>query len=150
MIESNTLPGNLKTLTLETFLDKMKILFTGLYKPPSLSKKDFLFHLSNAYNFFCSTYENIALIGDFNMKPENEKLSDFCEMNKFERLILKPTCFKGLFSSTIDVILTNHKQSFIKSDVYPTGISDHDKMIFSVLRKTLAKGKPKIVFLSLL
>ena len=28
------------------------------------------------------------MIDDFNMIPENKKLSDFCEMNKFERLIL--------------------------------------------------------------
>ena len=45
------------------------------------------------------------------MLPE-KKLSDFCEINKFEHLILKPTCFKGLLPSTIDLLLTNHKQKF--------------------------------------
>ena len=45
----------------------MKILLMG-YKPPSLNEENF-----NAYNFFCSTYEYITLIGDFNVKPENEK-----------------------------------------------------------------------------
>ena len=35
--------------------------------------------MSNAYNFFSSAYENITLIEDFNMKPENEKLTDFRE-----------------------------------------------------------------------
>ena len=80
------------------------------------------------------------------MIPENKKFSDFCEMNKFEPLILKPTCFKGLLPSTIDPLLTNHKQSFMRSDVYETGISVHHKMIISVLRKILAKGKPKTVF----
>ena len=34
----------------------------------------------------------------------------------------------------------------MKSDVYETGISDHHKMIISVLRKTFAKGKTKTVF----
>ena len=67
-------------------------------------------------------------------------------MNKFEHLILKPTCFKGLVPSTIDLLLTNHKQSFMRSDVHETGISDHRKMMMSVLRKTFAKGKPKTVF----
>ena len=47
-----------------------------------------LFHLNNAHNFFYTTYENITLIGDFNMIPENKKVCDFCEMNNFERLIL--------------------------------------------------------------
>ena len=105
-----------------------------------------MFHLNNAYNFFCTIYENITLIGDFNMIPQNTKLSDFCEINKFEHLILKPTYFKGLFSSTIDFLLTNHKQSFKRSNLYETGISDNHKMIISVLRKTFAKGKPKTVF----
>ena len=58
-----------------------------LDKPPFLNEKDFLFHLNNAYNIVYSTYKNITLIGDFNMKPENEELNDSCEMNKFEHLI---------------------------------------------------------------
>ena len=127
-------------------LDKMKILLMGLYKPPSLNEKDFLLHLSYAYSFFCSIYENITLIGDINMKPENERLNDFYAMNKIDYFILKPTCFKDVFPSTIDPILINHKQSFMKSDVYEIGISDHQKMIFSVLRKTFAKRKAKTVF----
>ena len=116
----------------------MKILLMGLYKPPSFNEKDFLFHLNNTYNFFCTTYENITLIDDFNMIPENKKLSDFCEMNKFEHLILIPTCFKGRLPSTIDLLLTDHKQSFMRSNVYETGISDHHKMIVPVLRETFA------------
>ena len=34
----------------------------------------------------------------------------------------------------------------MKLDVFKTGISDHHKMIFSVLRKTFSKDKRKIVF----
>ena len=51
------LSGNLDILTLEIILDKMKNLLMGLYKPPSFNEKDFLFHLNNAYNFFCTTYK---------------------------------------------------------------------------------------------
>ena len=124
----------------------MKILLMGLYKPPSFNENDFWFHLNNAYKFFCTTYENVMLIGNFNMIPGNKKSSNFCEMNKFEHLILKPTCFKGLLLCTIDLLSTNHKQSFVKLEVYETGILDHHKMIISVLRKNFAKGKPKTVY----
>ena len=65
----------------------------------------------------------MTIISNFNMIPENKKISDFCEMNEFEHLLLKPTCFKGLLPSIIDLLLTNHKQSFMRSDVYETGIS---------------------------
>ena len=116
-----------------------------LYKPPFFNETDFLFHLNIAHNFLCTTHENITPMGDFSM-IDNKKLSDFCEMNKFEHLILKPTCFKGLLPSTIDLLLTYHKQSFMRSNVYETVISGHHKMIMSVLRKTFAKGKPKTVF----
>ena len=81
MIESNTLPRNVEILTLEIILDKMNILLMCLYTPPSLNKQNFLFHLNNALNFFCFTYENKTLIEDFDMKSENKKLNDFCEIN---------------------------------------------------------------------
>ena len=111
----------------------MNNLLEDLYKPPSLNEKDFLLDLNN--NSFCTTYENITQIGHFNMIPENEELNE-----------LKPTCLKGLFPSTIDLILLDHKQSFMKSHVYEAGISDYNKMICSVLRKTFANGKPETVF----
>ena len=84
----------LEILTLETISDKMKILLMGLYKLLSLNKIDFLFHLSNAYDFFCFNSKNITVIVDFNIKPGNGKLNDFCEMNRFEHLILNSTFFK--------------------------------------------------------
>ena len=147
VIKSKQLSGNLEILTSEIILNKMKVLLMRLYKLSSFSEKDFLFHLNNAYNFFYAIHENITLMDDFKMIPENEKLSDFCEMNKFEHLILKPACFKSLLPSTIDLLLTSHKQSFMGSDVYETGISDHhNKMVMSILKKTFAKDKPKTVF----
>ena len=68
------------------------------------------------------------------------------KVNKFEYLILKPIYFKSLLPSTIDLLLTNRKQSFLGSEVYEIGISDHREVIISVLRKTIAKGKPKNSF----
>ena len=65
VITSKQIPGNLEILTLEIVLDK-KIPLMGL------------FQLNNVYRFFCTTYENITLIGDSNMITENKILSDFC------------------------------------------------------------------------
>ena len=45
----------------------------------------------------------------------------------------------------IDLILTNHRSSFMKTAVLETGISDHHKMIFSILKHTFAKGPPKTI-----
>ena len=78
-------------------------------------------------------------------KYGNKNLEDFCDLNHPEHLILKPAYYKGKTPSTIDLIITNHKTSFMKCDTCETGPSDHHKMVYSFLRKTFAKGKPKTI-----
>ena len=60
------------------------------------------------------------------MKPKNKKNKWFLWNEQTYTFDFKAYLF---FLSTIDLILTNHKQSLLKSDVYETGISDHHKMI---------------------
>ena len=146
IIQNSSLPPTLEVLPIEINLGRFKFLLIGLYKPPSVSEKEFLLHLNKAHNFFSTKYENITLIGDFNMQPGNKNLKDFRDLNQLEHLILKPTCYKGKTPSTIDLIITNHKTSFMKSDTCETGLSDHHKMVHSFLRKTFAKGKPKTIY----
>ena len=86
------------------------------------------------------------MIGDFNIQLGNKTLKDFCDLNQLEHLILKPTCYKGKTSSTIDLIIANRNSSFMKYDTCETGLSDHHKMVHSSLRKTFAKGKPKTIY----
>ena len=79
------------------------------------------------------------------MQPGNKNLKDFRDLNQRGHLILKPTCYKGKTPSTIYLIITNHKTSFMKTGTHETGLSDHHKMVYSFLRKTSAKGKPKTI-----
>ena len=74
------------------------------------------------------------------MHPRNKNLKDLCNLNQLEHLILKPTCYKSNTPATIDLIITNHETSFMKSDTCEAGLSDHHKMVYSFLRKTFAKG----------
>ena len=46
--------------------------------------------------FYSEKYDNILLMGDFNMTPENHHLKDFTDSNDFDNLIKEPTCFKAL------------------------------------------------------
>ena len=139
-------PTNLKVLPLETTIGKRKILLLGLYRPPSYSENDFLFHFKNSLSYYTTTYENITLIGDFNINPiKNKFLNYFNETFNLKNLINEPTCFKSQTPSMIDVILTNHRSSFMKTAMLETGFSDHHKMIFSILKHTFAKGPPKVV-----
>ena len=55
-----------------------------------------------------------------------------------------PNCFKNSkYSSFIDLLLTNFKSTFMKRNVFPTGISDHHKMISTIMKLPFTKESPK-------
>ena len=73
-------------------------------------------------------------------------MESFCESYRFKSLIKDPTCFKNPESpSCIDLILTNNPYSFQNSLVMENGLSDFHKMIFSLMKTTFQKLKPRIV-----
>ena len=121
-------------------------LVIGTYKPPSLSDIAFKSEISNILTFYRSTHDNILLMGDFNMVPNNPKLSELIADHELLTLISEPTCFKSINPTCIDNFLTNKKPRFMKTLTFETVASDHHKLIGTMLRSTFAKGKPKIMF----
>ena len=57
-----------------------------------------------------------------------------------------PTCFKSINPTYIDNFLTNKRTRFIKTLTFETDVSDHDKLIGTMLKSTFVKGKPKKMF----
>ena len=76
---------------LEINIRLRKWLIVGLQKPPNLD-----------------SYENITLLGDFNMTPKDKNLQHFTESFSIENLLNEPTCFKGS-PSYIDLVISNRK-----------------------------------------
>ena len=66
--------------------------------------------------------------------------------HKLCTLVSKPTCFKSASHTCIDNFLTNKKTRFIKTLTFGTAVSDHHKLIGTMLRSTFANGKPKKMF----
>ena len=66
---------NLEILVLNLKLSKTNWLVIGTYKP-SLSDIAFTSEISNILTFYWSTHNSILLMGDFNMTPNNSKLSE--------------------------------------------------------------------------
>ena len=62
---------------------------------------------------YLDLYENVILVGDFNMTPENKNLQQLLQTLDFEHLRKKPTRFK-VSSSCIDLIVANRKAYFDK------------------------------------
>ena len=83
-------------------------------------------------------------MGDFNMTTSNPILSHF--LNTFALLPLNtdPTYFKNSKNpSYIDLLLTNFKPSFMKTNIFEAGISDHHKMISTIMKLHFARESPK-------
>ena len=59
----------------------------------------FIERLSNQLNDLHTSYDNILLLGDFNMSLEDLKLQDFCDTHDLENLIREPTCFEGKYAT---------------------------------------------------
>ena len=106
------MPKDLEILILELKLSKTNWLVIGTYKPPSLSDIIFKSEIRNILTFYRSTYDNILRMGDFNMTPNNPKLSELIDEHEFFTLISEPTCFKSANPTCIDNFLTNKKNSF--------------------------------------
>ena len=60
-----------KSICLEMNLRKRKWLVTDIYKPPQSCGKKFTERFSNELNDLRRRYDNILLLGDFNMTLEN-------------------------------------------------------------------------------
>ena len=109
------------------------------------SSSYFLSHVSNTLDKFIVNYDNIILIGDLNATMCDETMKDFCQMYSLHNHINVPTCYKNANNpSSIDVILTNRKISFQNSLAIETGLSDHHKMIITVLKSYFKKKHPVI------
>ena len=85
-------------------------------------------------------------MGDFNMTPNNPKLSELIDDHQLCTLISGPAYFKSINPSCIDNFLTNKKTDLMKTLTFETGESDHHKLIGTMLRSTFAKGKLKNCF----
>ena len=92
---------------------------------------------------FDSTYDNLALLVDFNAEPEEESISEFLQFTNLYNLISlvkQNTCFKYPGKPTcIDLILTNCPHSFQNTDTFETGLSSLHKLTFIVLKPHFPK-----------
>ena len=114
-------PSDIEIMTIEITISKNKILVAGIYKPPNLSETDLTTSLETVISKLSNSYEKLILMGDFNITTSNPVLSHFLDMFALSPLNINPSC--------IDLLLTNFKPSFMKRNIFETGISDHHKMI---------------------
>ena len=81
-----TLP-NLELIAIEIHQNKHRWLFIGIYKPPSQSGNEFTNRLSLIIDYYLLKYENLILIGDFNLSTENQHLNALMQAYNLNNLI---------------------------------------------------------------
>ena len=142
-IKTQKLPGDIEGIFIEINLRNNKWILIGGYNPQKESICYFLTQVSKELDKLLGNYDNILMLGDFNSSASEKHMKDFCEMYDLQNLITGPTCFKNANNpSSIDVMLTNRKNSFQNSMTIETGLSDHHKMTVSVLKTYFKKKKP--------
>ena len=148
-IKQITLNNSFKGFFVELNLKSKKWLLGCSYNH---HKENMVSHLSNvsaALDKLCTGYENIILLGDFNVevRVKEKNISDFMSTYNLKSLVKQKICFKNPDnpSCCIGLILTNSPQNFQNSSVFKMGLSDFHKLITTVLKQYFPKPKPKIV-----
>ena len=132
----------LKVFFVEIILHKKKWLINCSCNPNKNNIKNHLEIISNA---FSTKYENIILLGDFNLCVDDETMRNFCNSYNLNNLIKQPTCFKNPENpSCIDLTLTNKPRSSLSTCVIETGLSDFHRTTVSVLKTHFRKLPPKV------
>ena len=107
----------------------------GGYNPHKENISYFLNQISRILDSQLNKYENFIILGDFNALKSNKTLGEFYNTFNLKNLIKEPTCYKNIHNpSSIDVILTNRKKDFGNSIAIETGLSDHHKMVLTILK----------------
>ena len=104
-----SLPNKIQAIPVEINFRKSKWLLLSIYRPPDLPENIFVDSISALFDFYSSKYDNILTLGDFNIEPNDMKLSPLTDGHNLYNLIKDPTCFKTTKGTCIDLILTNRK-----------------------------------------
>lgn len=140
-----------ETISIELQVNNSKWLLLAAYKPPSLSAKRFTDDAVRTLDLAFRHYENFLLIGDlnYNMLCENKRktLTDLCDIFDLKNLIKKATCFtKNSEPSLVDVILTNRPNSFGKTLIHDTGLSDVHHLVACTMKAKLKRVPKEKIF----
>ena len=137
------IPPDIQIIPFEINLRKEKWLVASIYKAPSQENKYFLWYLTNLFEFCSTRYEKVILLGDFNIEAENKAMKDFLQERTFYNMMKPNTCFKGDGGSYIDLLITNSKFSFMKTNSFESSLSDHHHIIYTILKTKFEKFEPK-------
>ena len=135
---------------IEAFFVEIRIrnsiwLFYCSYNPSKLQIASHIQEISNGIDAYCNKYENILIIGDFNVDVKEVSLHLFCSQYKLKSLNKDPTCYKNIDNpSCIDLLLTNSAKSFESTCTIETGLSDFHRLVVTTLNEKHKRMPPEV------
>ena len=138
-----------ETICIELTLNNKKWFIMFGYRPESINRDTFFEEMNTTLSKAVNKYDNIMVIGDLNIdlnilnNDKHNYLSNICEVYNLKNMIKGKTCDKSIHGTSIDIMLTNKSQSFMKTSNIETGLSDHHKLILSFFRTSFQKLNPK-------
>ena len=149
-------PANLEIICIEITIAKRKWLIYSFYRSETFTKLPaFLDGLQKSVDMAINKYDNIILMGDINVDMSNLNntstcfydVNEFCDIFNLTNLIKKATCLTPTAEnpSLIDIILTNRPRSFKNNVTVETGLSDHHRMVLTVLRSHHVRLQPTTI-----
>ena len=94
MVSAEGILDDCEIILIEFSIETRKWLCIGLYKLPSQNDKYFLDNLSLILNKLTCQFDNIMLMGDFNLTVENKNHKVFMSTFDMKYLIKRPACFQ--------------------------------------------------------
>ena len=116
------------------------------YNPSKLQIASNIQEISNGTDAYCKKYENILLMGDFNVDVKEVSLHLFCNQYKLKSLNKDPTCYKDIDNpSCIDLLLTNSAKCFESTCTIERGLSGFHKPFVTVLNEKHERMPPEVI-----
>ena len=127
LLQGHPIFSNLEILVNEVYQNNKKWLFLGVHKPPNQNDVEFLNRTGVILGHYSQKYDNVTIIGDYNIATENTHLQSIMQAYN---------------PSQIDFILTNQKSMYKFSNIFETSLSDHHKLISTISKSGTFKGTP--------
>ena len=146
LLTDHVFPDNIEAFFTEIKVNTCKCLLSCSYNPNRINVSADLDQIWKALDVYSKKYENILLMGDFNVDVKETNMKVFCNQHKLKALNEERTCFKNFNNhSYIDLFLTNSSKSFEKCLTLEAGMSDFHKLIITRLKVKPDKLPPRII-----
>ena len=138
-----------ESIVYEVTINESKWAFMCIYRPPSQSNETFSQELFKCLDKCSTIYDNHIILGDLNYdllsEIKSKPLVEIMELFDLKNIITDATYFKKGCTPTLnDVILKNVSKRCMKCLNFPTGISDCQNFISTVINSNVAKDEMSI------